>query len=106
MDAGRHPDAAEAGRAARRAERLAEIAERNRELAAHADRDRRRDTVWTAVRCVLWMLLGAVLLAWSFHTTDPAYGRAAFAAGIGIANGGVIFTLLGFYRRGEQRGDW
>ena len=99
------PDA-EAARAARRAARLAEIAERNRVLAEAADSDKRRDTVWTAVRCALWMLLGAIPLAWSFHTTDVLYGRAAFAAGIGIANGGIIFTLLGFYRRGEQRGDW
>jgi hypothetical protein len=85
---------------------MAEIAERNRELAERADADKRRDVVLTALRCVGWMLLGAFPLAWSFHTTDPVLGRGAFAAGIGIANGGIIFTLLHFYRRGEQRGDW
>ena len=98
--------AAEGDRAARRAERMAEIAERNRKLALEAEDDRRRDAVFTALRCLLWVVLGALPLAWAFHTTDPVYGRAAFVAGIGIANGGVIFTLLGFYRRGEQRGDW
>ena len=103
---GHRGDPALAEREARRAARMAEIAERHRELAVQADRDKWHDVLWTAVRCVLWMLLGAFPLAWSFHTTDPIYGRAAFTAGVGIANGGIIFTLLGLYRRGEQRGDW
>ena len=84
----------------------AEMAARNRRLAEEADGDKRRDVVLTAVRCLGWMAAGVVCLLWSFHTTDMAYGRAAFFAGLGIGNGGIIFTLLGFYRRGEQRGDW
>ena len=83
-----------------------EIAARNRRLAEEADADKRRDAVLTALQCVMWMLLGVGCLLWSFHTSDMAYGRAAFYAGIGIGNGGIIFTLLGFYRRGEKRGDW
>lgn len=83
-----------------------EIAARNRRLAEEADADKRRDAVLTALRCLMWMALGVACLLWSFHTTDEGYGRAAFGAGIGIGNGGIIFTLLGFYRRGEQRGDW
>ena len=83
-----------------------EMAARNRRLAEEADADKRRDAVLTALRCLLWMALGMFCLMWSFHTTDMALGRAAFFAGIGIGNGGIIFTLLGFYRRGEARGDW
>jgi hypothetical protein len=45
-------------------------------------------------------------VAWSFHTTDTSYGRMAFFGGLGVGNGGVIFTLLAVYRRGEARGDW
>ena len=83
-----------------------EMAARNRRLAEEADADKRRDVVLTALRCVMWMALGAFCLLWSFHTTDMAYGRAAFYAGLGIGNGGIVFSLLGLYRRGEQRGDW
>ena len=83
-----------------------EMAARNRRLAEEADADKRRDAVLTALCCLLWMALGVACLLWSFHTTDAAYGRAAFYAGLGIGNGGIVFTLLGFYRRGEQRGDW
>jgi hypothetical protein len=90
----------------RRSALLAAIAERNQQLAHEADADKRRDALFTALRCVFWMVLGAIPLAWAFHTTDPVYGRAAFVTGIGIANAGVIFSLLGFYRRGERRGDW
>ena len=83
-----------------------EMATRNRRLAEEADADKRRDAVLTGLRCLMWMALGVFCLLWSFHTTDQAYGRAAFYAGLGIGNGGIIFTLLGFYRRGEKRGDW
>ena len=83
-----------------------EMAARNRRLADEADGEKRRDAVLTALSCLLWMGLGVACLLWSFHTTDQGYGRAAFFAGLGIGNGGIIFTLLGFYRRGERRGDW
>ncbi len=83
-----------------------EIVARNRRLAEEAAADQRRDAVLTALGCLAWMALGVACLLWSFHTTDEGYGRAAFFAGIGIGNGGIIFTLLGFYRRGERRGDW
>ena len=83
-----------------------QMAARNRRQAEEADADKRRDVVLTALACLFWMGLGVACLLWSFHTTDEGYGRAAFFAGLGIGNGGIIFTLLGFYRRGERRGDW
>jgi hypothetical protein len=52
------------------------------------------------------MFLGLYLLGWSVHTTDDRYGWLAFYAGLILGNAGIVFTLLGAYRRGEQRGDW
>jgi len=37
-------------------------------------------------------------LAWSMHTSNQSYGEAAFWAGLGIGNGGVLFTGLAAYR--------
>ena len=86
--------------------RREELAERNRRLSVEADAEKRRDVVLTALQCLFWMAMGIALILWSFHTTDEAYGRAAFYSGIGVGNGGIIFSLLGLYRRGERRGDW
>lgn len=71
-----------------------------------AQRDRNRDLLWTAIQCMCWSAAGIFLILWSAHTTDYAYGTAAFFAGLGLGNGGIIFTLLAAYRRGELRGDW
>ena len=83
-----------------------EMAARHREALAEAERAKRHDLIRTAILCVGWVALGIFLILWSFHTTSLAYGRIAFFAGIGIGNGGWIFTMLGAYRRGEERGDW
>jgi hypothetical protein len=85
---------------------LDEIAARDRADAEEADRERFRDLMRSSLRCVAWGALGMFCVAWSVHTTDVAYGKMAFFAGLGAGNGGVIFTLLGAYRRGERRGDW
>ncbi len=85
---------------------LEEMAARRCQERELAERDRRRDMVRTALACVGWCALGLFCIAWAFHTTDEAYGRVAFLAGIAIGNGGVIATLLSAYRRGERRGDW
>ncbi len=60
----------------------------------------------TAPACMGWCAIGLFFLAWSFHTTDEMLGRAAFWGGLGVGNGGMIFTLLRYYRKGEDRGDW
>lgn len=80
------------------AKRLAESRE--------AARDERRAMARTAFICLGWCALGLCLMAWSFHTDDEVLGRAAFWGSLGVGNGGIIFTLLGAYRRGEERGDW
>lgn len=70
-----------------------------------AESDRRRDAIVTAGVCVLWSAAGIAMILTSFHMTS-ALARPLFFAGIAVGNGGIIFTLLAAYRRGENRGDW
>lgn len=88
------------------AELREEMARRRAEEKVEADRLTRRDLALTALRCLAWAAGGLYLVAWSVHTTDQALGRAAFWAGLGGGNAGIIFSLLAAYRRGERRGDW
>ncbi|MEJ7811526.1 MAG: hypothetical protein WKG32_14030 [Gemmatimonadaceae bacterium] len=85
---------------------LEEMAERRRAEAVLADRDRRWDMARTAIICLGWSAFGVFLILWSAHTTSLTYGRMAFFGGLGAGNGGIMFTLLAAYRRGEKRGDW
>ena len=79
-----------------------------RRFAEHRDaqRDTRRDYIWTALVCWAWCILGLAFIAVSFHLTDMVIAEALFWLGLGVGNAGMIFTLLGAYRRGEKRGDW
>lgn len=83
-----------------------ELARRRAAESEEAGRETRRDLTLAALQCVFWSAAGILCVLWSAHTTDVALGRAAFYGGLAIGNGGVIFTLLAAYRRGEQRGDW
>ena len=85
---------------------LDEMAEKRQREAVEADRDRFRDHVRTALHCLGWCLFGLYGIGWALHTTDEQAGRIAFLVGIAAGNGGIIFTLLAAYRRGERRGDW
>jgi hypothetical protein len=79
-----------------------------RRFAEHreAQRDTRRDYIRTALACWAWCILGLAFIALSFHLTDMVIAEGLFWLGLGVGNAGMIFTLLGAYRRGEQRGDW
>jgi hypothetical protein len=79
-----------------------------RRFAEHreAGRDTLRDYLRTALECIAWCILGLAMIAWSIHSTDQRYAKAIFWAGLGVGNGGIIFSILGLYRRGESRGDW
>ena len=76
------------------------------EEAELAGRDKARALVWTALACIGWAGAGIFCLMWSAHTTDVKAGWMAVWAGLLIGNGGVIFTLLRAYVRGERRGYW
>lgn len=82
------------------------IAARRLAESAAADRERLRDLLWSSLHCLLWAGAGLFCIMWSAHTTDVTWGRMAFFGGLGVGNGGIIFTILAAYRRGEQRGDW
>lgn len=85
---------------------LEEMAQRRREEALLAERDKRRDLVRTALWCWFYAVLGVCCILWSAHTTVLWLGRTAFWMGVGVGNGGIAFTVLAAYRRGERRGDW
>ena len=85
---------------------LEEMSLRRAAAEEEADRLRNRDLLRSALACAGWCALGILLIMWSAHTRDALYGRMAFYGGLGIGNGGIIFTLLGVWRRGERRGDW
>jgi hypothetical protein len=86
--------------------RAEELAAERRAEAELAHRDTLWDYVLTALTCLVWAGLGIFLLMWSAHTTSLTYGRIAFWAGLAVGNGGVLFTLIAAYARGERRGDW
>ena len=71
-----------------------------------AERDRRGSMVRSGLMCLLWSLLGLVCYGFAFHTTDPGIAQIARWGAYLITYGGVSFTLLHAYRKGEQRGDW
>lgn len=85
---------------------LDELGARRDAESKEAQRDKWRDILVTSLQCLAWSAVGIALVLWSAHTTSLTYGRMAFFAGLGIGNGGIIFTLLAAYRRGERRGDW
>lgn len=87
-------------------ELLEEMAARRAAAEEAAERDRARDLASGMLACVGWLALGLFLIMWSAHTTDLTLGRMAFWGGLGVGNGGIIFTLLAVWRRGERRGDW
>ena len=83
-----------------------ELARRRNAEHREAQRDTRRDYVRTALACWAWCLLGLAFIALSFRLADVTTAEALFWLGLGTGNAGIIFTLLGAYRRGEKRGDW
>jgi hypothetical protein len=69
-----------------------------------AERDRRRLWWRTLLLCVMCQLIGLFLVAWSMHTTSLYYGTLAFWSGLGIADGGTLFTLVAAWRIGMRKG--
>lgn len=94
-----------------RKELLDEMARARAAENAEAGAVTRRDLTLTALHCVFWCVLGAVVMAIGFHVwavtaRQWALAYGAFYLGLVIGTGGPAFTLLLAYRRGEERGDW
>lgn len=85
---------------------LREITKRHLEESRLADRDRRWDLARTCLQCFAWAGIGIFGILWSAHTTSLSWGRISFFSGVLVGNAGIIFTILSYWRRGEQRGDW
>lgn len=83
-----------------------EQVERNARLEREARRDYWRDLLRTLAQIVLCVVAGLALMGAALHTTDPAIGRVLWIAGQTVWLSGVMFSLLGAYRRGARRGDW
>jgi hypothetical protein len=83
-----------------------EQAARNAAAERLAERDTRRDFGFTCLRMVVLVAIGYVFLAFSARTRDMGSARVLYWTGLTIWIPGVMFTLLGYYRRGEKRGDW
>ena len=71
-----------------------------------AEHDRRRAQIVTCAACLIWAVLGLVCYAFAFHTTDAGMAEIYKWGAYVVTYGGVSFTLLRAYRRGERRGDW
>jgi hypothetical protein len=73
---------------------------------AQAERDRQWSMVRSGLMCLVWAVLGLVCFGFAFHTTDPTLAQIYKWGAYLITYGGVSYTLLRAYRRGEDRGDW
>lgn len=71
-----------------------------------AGRETRRDLLRACAHIAFWVVCGMALLGLALHSADPLIGRVFWLAGQTVWLGGVMFSLLGAYRRGERRGDW
>ena len=83
-----------------------ELVARNAAAADVSAHVRFRAMLRTLFWCWLWSGLGMFLVGWAFHTTNSYYGHIAFWLGLGVGNGGVLFTLVGAWRKAEARGDY
>jgi hypothetical protein len=71
-----------------------------------AERDRRWSMIRSGLMCLVWAFLGLVCYAFAFHTTDQTAAQIYRWGAYVITYGGVSYTLLRAYRKGEERGDW
>jgi hypothetical protein len=86
-------------------ERLAAESARAAEIDA-GERAVRRELVGVLLVCWAWIGAGTVCIAWALHATSSTTGTIAMALGLGVGYGGSFFTLVAYYVRGAERGDW
>jgi len=87
--------------------RLYEAMQEKRAAEHHeAERDRRWSLIRSGLACLAWAFLGLVCFGFAFHTTDKSMAEVYKWGAYVITYGGVSFTLIRAYRKGESRGDW
>ncbi|HMJ18125.1 MAG TPA: hypothetical protein VK478_07015 [Gemmatimonadaceae bacterium] len=52
----------------------------------------------------VWFIAGLFLLFWSMHTTDTRYAGLAFWGGMGLGDGGMLWTLVRARSEAERIG--
>ncbi len=79
----------------------------SRERERHdAERDRRRDLLWTALLIGVWTVVGLAIMGLGIWVEGEDVGRPLWIGGRVVGIAGVGFTLYRAYLRGEERGDW
>lgn len=99
------PSRSEAVRETRR-EALLRIAAERAEAERQVTRFYRRELVLTALACVAWTAIGLAFFFAGFAVHGVQRGWALVWSGFIVAYGGIAWTLVRAYRRGEERGDW
>ena len=71
-----------------------------------SDRDARR-AIWMALlACVASCAAGMLIMFFAFWTSDREWGVIFLWGGMLVGYGGMAWSLLSAYRRGEERGLW
>ena len=80
---------------------------REREQAGReADRVYRRELVRVCAQMFGWTAAGVVIAAFAFRAHDRDPGMIFLYAGMVVNWGGVLWSIVAAYVRGEARGDW
>ncbi len=89
-----------------RAEALRRIAAERLEAERQITRAYRREMVLTALACLFWSGLGAVIMLSGLAVHGVQKGWALVWTGLVVGYSGITWTLVRAYLRGEARGDW
>jgi hypothetical protein len=80
---------------------------REREQASReSDRIYRRELVRVCVQMFGWTVAGLCVAAFAFRAHDRATGMIFLYGGMVVNWGGVLWSIVSAYLRGEARGDW
>jgi hypothetical protein len=71
-----------------------------------ATREARRQFVVTCLSMVAWCAAGLYVAHFAWRVTDYELGMGILYGGQAVTIGGIGWTLIRAYVRGEQRGDW
>lgn len=85
---------------------LERIAQERLAADLEARRDTRREFLRASLQCVGFCAAGLGIMFFAFYVDDLQIGRAFLWGGMLVGYGGISYTLLSAYRRGEHRGDW
>jgi hypothetical protein len=71
-----------------------------------ADRVYRRELVRVCLQMFGWTIAGLLIAAFAFRAHDRDIGMMFLWGGMVVNWGGVLWSIVTAYLRGEARGDW